>query len=133
MTRSRIIAAYAFVTLAFILLFARYSYLQLVGYGQFLQKAINNYSSIVSTPPIRGAFIDKNGVVLANNTVSYAVGVLPKNLAKSDDLFYQLARYTNITDLDKLKFRNQLKNSKNYDLVIIKDDLSNINNLSNIL
>lgn len=125
MTRSRIIAAYTFVTLAFILLFARYSYLQLVGYGQFLQKAINNYSSIVSTPPIRGAFIDKNGVVLANNTVSYAVGVLPKNLAKSDDLFYQLAKYTNITDLDKLKFRNQLKNSKNYDLVIIKDDLSN--------
>ena len=125
MTKSRLITAYIVAFLAFMILLARYSSLQLFGHGAYLQQSINNYSSTVATIPTRGTIIDKNSLVLANNVVSYAVGILPKDYKKTESLFTKLNKYINITELDKRKFNNQLRNVKNYDIVIIKDDLSN--------
>ncbi|MBY0378888.1 MAG: penicillin-binding protein 2 [Burkholderiales bacterium] len=125
MIKSRLISAYIIVFLAFVILITRYSFFQLFGHSTYLQQSINNYSSTVATIPTRGTIIDKNGVVLANNIVSYAVGMLPKDYKKTKSLFTKLNKYINITKLDKRKFNNQLRNVKNYDIVIIKDDLSN--------
>lgn len=124
MTKSRVTAAYLVIFITFIVLVSRYAYLQLIGHGEYLQQSINNYSSTVTTLPTRGAIIDRNGTTLADNVVSYAVGILPKDYKKSTDIFLKLDKYINITDLDKKKFYTQLKNVKNYDIVIIKDDLS---------
>ncbi len=124
MSKSRITATNIFVIGAFILLVCRYGYLQLANYSQFLQQSINNYSSTVSTLPTRGTFIDRNGLSLTNNIISYAIGILPKDYKNSEDIFSTLEKYVTLSALDKKKFNNLLHNSKNYDLVIIKDDLS---------
>jgi penicillin-binding protein 2 len=127
-TNSRIIAIYSFVISVFIILLMRYGYLQLVDHGVLLQQSIRNYSSAVAAIPVRGSILDHNGVVLADSTVSYAVAVLPKYIDKttSDELFTRLNKFINLTELDKKKYYLQLRNAKNYDWVIIKDDLSNI-------
>ncbi len=125
MTKSRIIASYIFVICTFIILFSRYFYLQLIDHGNLLQQSINNYSSIVAALPVRGGIIDRNGVILSDNKVSYVVAILPKSIKKSNDLFDKLSEYINITELDRKKYQTQLKHSKNYDWIIIKDDLSN--------
>lgn len=125
MNKSRLIAAYVFVCFTFGVLFLRYGYLQLINHNILLQQSINNYSSIVSTIPVRGQILDKNGTILADNRASYVLAVLPKDVGyNAEELFASLAKYVNITGLDKKKFFTQMHNSKNYDWVIIRDDLS---------
>ena len=126
MNKSRLIAAYLFVILVFTSLFLRYGYLQLISHNKLLKQAINNYSSIVSTVPVRGQIVDRKGVVLADNNASYVLAALPKDLKGSQQkLFESLSKYISINSLDKKKFYASKNNSKNYDWIIIKDDLSN--------
>jgi penicillin-binding protein 2 len=125
MDKSRVIAAYIFVFVAFTILYARYAYLQLFGHTALLQQSINNYSSTVSSLPTRGEIIDHNGVILADNKVSYVLAILPKNINNPEDIFNKLINHINLTDLDRKKFYTQYKHARNYDWIIIKDDLSN--------
>ncbi len=124
MTNSRVIASYIFVICSFTILILRFAYLQLIDHTFLLQQSVNNYSSIVSTLPVRGTIIDKNGIILADNKVSYLVAALPRDLKNSEDLFSKLSQYFIFSELDKKKYLAMLKNSKKYDWVIIKDDLS---------
>lgn len=125
MSKSRIIAAYIFTSIGFLILLGRYAYLQLYGHGQLLQQSISNYSSVVATLPVRGAILDRNGTVLADNKTSYVIAGLPKDIRKNHDIFAKIQKYANITELDRRKYNTQLSKAKNYDLVILKDDLSN--------
>lgn len=125
MTKSRLIAAYLFVILGISTLLGRYAYLQISDHQQLLSKSVDNYSSIVATQPVRGGVIDSESVVLADNRVSYAVAILPRDAKNIGDIFNQLAQYINLTTIDKKKYFKQLRQAKNFDWVIIKDDLSN--------
>ncbi|MCE3268722.1 MAG: mrdA [Burkholderiales bacterium] len=126
MTTSRIIAAYIFVLCSFMTLFIRYANLQLFNYHFFLQQSIANYSSVVPSQPIRGTIVDRNSVILADNQSAYALAVLPKDLKKTKDIFTKISKYTNITAIDRKKYNAQLQRSKNYDWIVIKDDLSKV-------
>ncbi len=125
MTKSRIISIYVFVVITFIILFARYFYLQLIDYQLWLKQSINNYSSTILTKSNRGAILDRNNVILATNKISYVAAVLKKDIPQNaNDVFESLAKYINYTDLDIKKFNLQRKSSKKYDWIILKDDLS---------
>lgn len=126
MTKSRIIAAYLFVFCSFITLFVRYADLQLFNHHLLLQQSIDNYSSIVPSQPIRGTIVDRNSVILADNQAAYAIAVLPKDVKKGRDIFTKISKYANITEIDRRKYKAQLQKSKNYDWIVIKDDLSNV-------
>lgn len=127
MTRSRIVAGYAFVLIGVLILLGRYAYLQISDHQKLLTKSVNNYSSIVATQPVRGVIIDAESVILAENTLSYAVAILPKDARNNiESIFMLLGNQINLTSLDKKKYYKQLAISKNYDWVIIKDGLSNI-------
>lgn len=127
MAKSRIIVAYIFVLLGVTVLLARYAFLQIYSHTALLTKSVDNYSSIVATQPVRGTIIDAESIILADNNISYAVAALPKDVRNSaESIFSALSNEINLTSLDKKKFLKQLKMSKNYDWVIIKDGLSNI-------
>ena len=125
MTKSRIIAAYLFVIAGIAVLYARYAYLQISDHKELLVKAVENYSSVVATQPVRGGIIDRESIVLADNRVSYAVAILPKDAKSIESTFSLLESQINLTAFDKKKYFKQLRQSKNFDWVIIKDDLSN--------
>ena len=125
MTKSRIVAAYLFVIAGIATLYARYAYLQISDHKELLVKAVENYSSIVATQPVRGGIIDRESIVLADNRVSYAVAILPKDAKSIESTFSLLESQINLTAFDKKKYYKQLKQAKNFDWVIIKDDLSN--------
>lgn len=125
MIKSRFLSAYLFIAITFITLFLRYGYLQIFMHKTLSIDAINNYSSQISTMPVRGEILDKNGIVLANNTASYVVAALPKELKPHlNDILKRVSKYITFTAFDRKKLMAQLHNSKNYDWVIIKDDLS---------
>lgn len=126
MSKSRVIASYLFVIFGLSLLFGRYYFIQVVSHQKFLNKAVDNYSVTIATQPSRGTITDVNGVILAQNKLSYALAVLPKDIRKSQEsVFDTLESMINLTSFDILKFNKRLKNSRSYDWVIIKDDLSN--------
>ena len=125
MTKSRLVAAYIFILLGVVILLSRYAFLQISDHQQLLTKSVDNYSSIVATQPVRGGVIDSESMVLADNRVSYAVAILPRDAKNIGDIFNQLSNYINLTPIDKRKYFKQLRLAKNYDWVIIKDDLSN--------
>jgi penicillin-binding protein 2 len=126
MNNHRLIVAYLFVIGGLALLFLRYAYLQLAIHQRLLVQSVNNYSSVVATQPVRGAILDRKGVVLADNNVSYAVAVLPKDAKNADALFERLESYISLTEFAKKKYFKQLHRAKKYDWVIIKDDLPNL-------
>lgn len=126
MNKSRVVAAYLFVFLGVITLLLRYAFLQISDHQKLLSKSIDNYSSVVAAQPVRGAIIDSESIVLADNRVSYAVAVLPRDAKNIESTFIALESQINFTAFDKKKYYKQLRLSKNYDWVIIKDDLSNV-------
>lgn len=126
MNKSRIIAAYLFVLIGITVLLSRYAFLQISDHQALLSKSIDNYSSVVAAQPVRGAIIDSESVVLADNRVSYAVAILPRDAKNIESVFVGLESQINFTAFDKKKYYKQLRLSKNYDWVIIKDDLSNV-------
>lgn len=125
MQNSRLSSAYLFIFITFITLILRYGYLQIFMHQTLSVEAVNNYSSQISTMPTRGEILDKNGVVLANNTASYVVAALPKELKPHlAEILKEVSKYIDFTAFDRKKLMAQLRSSKNYDWVIIKDDLS---------
>lgn len=126
MTKSRLIAAYIFVVIGVAVLLSRYAFLQISDHQKLLSQSINNYSSTVATQPVRGAIIDSESIVLADNKVSYAVAILPRDAKNIESIFVGLESQINLTAFDKKKYYKQLRQSKNFGWVIIKDDLSNI-------
>jgi penicillin-binding protein 2 len=124
MVRSRLTAAYIFILSGLLILLLRYGYLQISDHKQLLVKAVDNYSSIVATSPVRGGVIDREGVVLADNRVSYAVAILPRDAHNIESIFTVLQSQIEFSDFDRKKYYKQLHLAKNFDWVIIKDDLA---------
>lgn len=127
MNKSRVVSAYLFVVSVVVILGMRYAWIQISDHQVLLERSVKNYSSIVATQPVRGVIIDSESVILADNKLSYAVAVLPKNSRNNiESIFDFLSSRINLTSFDKKKYYKQLNVSKNYDWVIIKDGLSNI-------
>lgn len=127
MTKSRVIAAYLFVVCGLFVLAIRYAWLQVSDHNILLQRSINNYSSVVATQPTRGVIMDSESIILADNKLSYAVAILPKYSRNNiESIFDFLSSRVNLTAFDKKNYYKQLNISKNYDWVIIKDGLSNV-------
>lgn len=58
--------------------------LQLLEGQDWLNQAVENYTTTVSIPPARGIIYDRNGQILAGNIPSYNIVVTPANLPDSD-------------------------------------------------
>ena len=124
MDKSRVMFAYVFVIILFIALYSRYFFLQLISHNTLLKQSIKNYSSIISTIPIRGEIVDANGERLAYNKISYAISILKKSIKLNKDLYKRLSKYVYISTQEKKRTEILLRKIKNYDWLIIKDDLS---------
>lgn len=54
--------------------------LQIVQHEQWLERAVTNYTRIISLPAPRGIIYDRNGYVLARNVPSYNITITPADL-----------------------------------------------------
>ena len=82
--RLRLIAAGAFVLLAFALLGARLSYLQVVRYEDLSAQAETNRTAVLPIVPNRGRILDRNGEVLATNYSAYTLEITPSKVEDLD-------------------------------------------------
>jgi penicillin-binding protein 2 len=123
---SRIIVAFALIFLLTTVLVARLMYLQIVGHEEYALRAKNNSVKMVPLAPGRGLIYDRKGKVLAENTPSYNLELIPEQITDLDGTLAKLKELLAISD-DKIeafhKLRKHQKRFTSLPLLLNMNDL----------
>jgi penicillin-binding protein 2 len=122
--RGRVLAAAAFVLLAFCLLGARMVYLQVFRHEELATQAEANRIAVVPIVPNRGLIVDRNGVVLATNYSAYTLEITPQRGADLDALVDELATVVSIEAKDRRRFKRLQEELKGADSLPIRTKLT---------
>src|SRR5687768_16015492 len=126
--RGRLLAAAAFVLLAFVLLATRLVHLQVFRHEELATQAEANRIAVVPIVPNRGLIVDRNGVVLATNYSAYTLEISPRlgrfGAAELDTLVDQLAGVVNIEPRDRRRFKRLQEEMKGAESLPIRTKLS---------
>jgi penicillin-binding protein 2 len=122
--RARLAIAAGFVLFMFLVLAARFFYLQVIRHGELHTLAEANRISIVPVVPNRGIIVDRNGVVLAHNYSAYTLEIQPAKVRNLESLVDELATVVEITPRDRRRFKRLLEESKSIGSLPIRTRLS---------
>jgi len=122
--RLRLVAAALFVLIAFGLLAARLSYLQVSKHDELSTQAENNRIAVVPITPNRGLILDRNGVVLANNYSAYTLEIFPARVKSLDATIDELGEIVEIQPRDRKRFKRLLDESRSVESLPIRTRLN---------
>ena len=122
--RSRVIAAYAVIVTLFLILLVRLVQLQVVDYRHFRTLSENNRVKIVPVPPTRGLIYDRNGVILAQNTPTFSLEVVPELVRDIDSTLAGLREVVDITEADERRFKGLLATQRHFENLPIRARLT---------
>jgi penicillin-binding protein 2 len=122
--RLRLLAAGAFVLLAFSLLGARLTYLQVVRHDDLSAQAETNRTAVLPIVPNRGRILDRHGEVLATNYSAYTLEITPSKVEDLADTIEGLAGVVEIAARDRRRFNRLLEEGKSFDSLPIRTKLS---------
>ncbi len=120
--RIRIAAVVAGVL--FLVLFARFFWLQVVEYERYHALAESNRIALVPAVPARGAIYDRTGTVLAQNFSAHTLEITPDKTTGLDDTIERLSAIIAIDAADRKRFKRLLAESKNFESVPIRNRLT---------
>jgi penicillin-binding protein 2 len=104
----RIIAAFIIILILTTGLIARLIYLQVVGHQLYTTKAKENSIKIEPTVPARGIIYDRHGKILAENTQTYSLELIPEQIADLDEMLLKLQKLLSIPD-EKIELFHKLR------------------------
>jgi penicillin-binding protein 2 len=107
----------------FFILSVRLFYLQIYQWDRYLKKSEKNRIREITLTPNRGLIFDRNGEILVENRPSFAVSVVPHEIAKQKDLLSKLGKVLD-EDVDDLKHRIRRNRTGNFAPVRIKRDIN---------
>ncbi len=122
--RGRVLVASMVVTVCFLLIAARLTYLQLVRHEDLLEQAESNRTAIVPVVPNRGLILDRNGIVLASNYSAYTLEVTPSKIVNLEQTIEDLSQILDITPRDRRRFKKLLDESKSFESLPLRTRLS---------
>ncbi|MGS0743372.1 penicillin-binding protein 2 [Glaciimonas sp. GG7] len=123
--RVRITAAVLFVLFCFLLLVARFVWLQVVRHTAYAAQAEENRISLVPVVPNRGLILDRNGVVLARNYSAYTLEITRSKInGKLEDVINDLAQLIEISPKDRRRFKKLMDDSKSFASLPIRTRLT---------
>jgi penicillin-binding protein 2 len=105
---NRIIAAFCVITLLTSGLIVRLIYLQIAGHEHYSLLAKDNSVKIVPLVPTRGMIYDRHGKVLAENTPSYSLELIPEQIRNMDETLSSLQTLLDIP-IDKIELFQKLR------------------------
>ena len=124
MFRLRAIAACGIMTALVLTLIARMVVLQIFEHEHFQTLSEDNRVNIYPVSPTRGLIFDRNGVVLAQNTPTYTLEVVPEAVRDLDALLADLHRVVPFTAVDEQRFRNTLAKKRRFESVPLRYHLT---------
>ncbi len=123
--RFRLGFAAGMVLLCFVILFARFFWLQVVKHDYYSTRAEENRISLVPIIPNRGLIVDRNGVVMARNYSAFTLEITPSRLQEDlETVIEQIGTLIPITPKDRKRFRKLMEESKNFESIPIRTRLS---------
>ncbi|ARU32407.1 penicillin-binding protein 2 [Sulfuriferula sp. AH1] len=122
--RQRIVIAAGFVVLLFLLLLARFVYVQILEHDRYFALAESNRISIVPTPPNRGIILDRNGRVLAHNYSAYTLELTPSKITDLKATIDELAKLVEITPANRKHFAKIMAESRNFQTLPLRTRLT---------
>ncbi len=111
---NRIIAAFFIVVLLTLGLIVRLVYLQIVGHEHYATLAKENSVKIQPLVPTRGMIYDRNGKILAENTQSFSLELMPEKISDLDGTLLRLQELLNIPNEKIEQFQKQRKRQKRF-------------------
>ena len=122
--RTRVIFTYVVVVVLFVGLILRLVELQVVEHGHFQTLSHNNRVKIVPVVPTRGLIFDRNGVVLAQNTPSFSLEVVPEDVGNLDRAINALRDIVEISEDDERRFLSLVSKNRRFDSVVLRTRLT---------
>lgn len=110
----RIIAAFVAIVLLTSGLIVRLIHLQVSGHEHYATLAKDNSIKIYPIIPTRGMIYDRHGNILAENTQSYSLEIIPEKSKNLDDTLLRLQKLLNISDEKIDLFQKQRKRQKRF-------------------
>ena len=124
--RVRLTVAGSVALLLFLILLARFAYLQIIQHAHYQTLAEQNRISIVPIAPNRGLILDRNGVALAHNFTAFTLELMPSKLKNLEQTIDQLATLIEITPKDRKRFKRLLEESHNFESLPIRTRLNDV-------
>jgi penicillin-binding protein 2 len=121
--KQRLVRVIFCVVIAFIVLFMRLFYLQIIQGEELRRLSENNCIRLQSTDPSRGMIFDRNGVLLVDNRPAFDLKIILKDAKPAGETIRKLSEYTNIPESElKSKIENK-KTVSAYKPVLLKKDI----------
>ena len=114
-----------FSSVSFLLILFRLFFLQILNYESFKKMSDENRIRLISSQPIRGRILDKNGYVLADSRVKYSLILKPQSVNKNNWVNHKssISNLFNInSNVIQKKYSDGLENQQL--TVTILDDLN---------
>ncbi|MDP2368683.1 penicillin-binding protein 2 [Rhodoferax sp.] len=122
--KARVLVVSIVVVSAFLLLFSRLVYLQVVRHEDLREQAEANRTAIVPVVPNRGLIQDRNGIVLATNYSAYTLEITPSKTPNVEQTIEELSKLIEITPRDRRRFKKLTDESKSFESLPIRTRLS---------
>ena len=111
---NRIVVAFIVIILLTSGLIVRLIYLQIVGHEHYSSLAKDNSIKIVPLVPTRGIIYDRHGKVLAENTPSYSLELIPEQISNMDETLLRLQKLLDIPDEKIEQYQKLRKRQKRF-------------------
>ena len=121
--RNRVVVAYLIVVSLFLVLVLRLVELQVLEHRRFQTLSHNNRVKIVPVAPTRGLIFDRNGVVLAQNTPSFSLEVVPEDVGDLKPVLKELKAIITISEADERRFLGLLSKTRRFDSIPLRTRL----------
>jgi len=86
------------ISLAFIILFFAFFYLQIIRWPAYHLLSQKNHIRLVPMEGLRGTIYDRNGLPLVDNRLSFDVIVLPQEIEDEDKTFSRVAKVIGVSN-----------------------------------
>ena len=113
-----------FVVVMFLLLLARFAWLQIIQHSHYHTLAEANRISVVPVMPGRGVIFDRNGVQLAYNYTAHTLEITPGKAGDVSATIDQLAEIVEITPRDRRRFKQLQEESKSFESLPLRSRLA---------
>ncbi len=87
----------------------------------YYHQSVNNRIRVIPVEGIRGRILDRNGVVLAENRLSFNVTMIPQDIKENDQVFHYLSQVLNVKKSKLVQQYSQKKHAPFAPVVVAED------------
>lgn len=123
---NRLLWSSRFIFVMFALLLCRFVYLQVIQYYHYATEAKHNQITFMPLEPNRGRIVDRNGIVLAQNSPSHMLDIIPNQTRDVAQTIAALCEIVALTPKDLKRFERLRRESKIFQPVLLKAKLTEV-------